>query len=102
MEGMEVDGAGDEGLCLLTQEEPLALGEEETRRNEEERSRDGHARVLLPAEVQAVLTDPAWMCLLHDDLDSAFRTRAIPVQDLQRLCGRLLRAQGTLPGVAVC
>ena len=100
--GMKADGAGDEGLCLLTQEEPLAMGEEDVRRKEEERSRDGYTAALLPAEVQAVLTDPAWMCLLYDDVDSAFRTRAIHAEDVQRLCGQLLRAQESLRGVVVC
>lgn len=72
------------------------MGEEDVRRKEEERSRDGYTAALLPAEVQAVLTDPAWMCLLYDDVDSAFRTRAIHAEDVQRLCGQLLRAQESL------
>jgi hypothetical protein len=94
---MEDEGSGNEGLCLLTSEEPLETSEEHARRREKERreeERRGHGRgSLLTAEVQALQTDPAWMLLLYEDLENAFAVHAIPVQTLQRLWYRLQRAQ---------
>jgi hypothetical protein len=94
---MEDEGAGNEGLCLLTSEEPLATSEEHARRRQEERREEEQSGrgsgSLHTAEVQALLADPVWTLLLYEDLERAFTVRAIPVQTLQRLWYRLQRAQ---------